>query len=784
MGKDFIRSLLFMSILSVPLLISGCLPPSGPSEKDRPIVILTNSAGEKDIGFMPLDAVFGSFSNLKPSTYYDIYLMRSDGMEISHSAFTSNDRGIIATTPLWWDIGVEYSNSRTGKLDLKTLRDFKYNCVLKVKNKTISTTPVILDTSLFLKPFIYSSDENGNPLNGFIHKRESVYLSGRNIPPGSTLHIYIVQYGYSWEYGTRLEPVLEKVQIYKLSEDQQNFTTLIWPAKRSIIGSYDLIVEYRDHNGRFDIIDLIDFRNGAGFTFFCGPPSPPTPSGHIEEDIACQAPPHDNAGNVIGAPNPIYKDIFSTTEEVWVAVNPKAGGGNYVGQSARIYVVDHKLEADWTDGAALNDVDGSTGYETTTIQPGCANVNYTWVMNNPPVKSYDVIVDFAPFGVYNKGMDIIDKLDDIGFDVPSLWISLESITFNHTTSSNSGDAINIRKDFSTDVTVPEWQKAKQSDPAAYIINKSVTIKAIISAAPGVTSAKIRASKQYGFLGDLNQKVVSFSGGSPQEVSFTVSGKTPNDIRKSNQKWHWLVEDINNTGTAEQKFAGSVNKLYSILAQPQSPWDVSGNKEPWVKALNRSCSWANGQSTPEGAADNITRQLFGNVGGKYDIVSGAPKYGYSPFHLNSFLNKIPNISTVNCYDMGHSLVSMANAVGCNLSYRFSQPFGYLNCIHPIGQGWANNPFYGNSNYSSNPIVNGDWTIADGRSRFGNHAFGSISDNIFDACLTVDTDSDPDFGPPFTETWMINQVWNSYKAKVVDNNPSTNTSYPSIETFNIN
>ena len=396
MSKEFIRYLLFTSFLSILLLISGCLPQYGPSEKDKPIVILTNSAGEKDSGFTPLDAIFASFSNLKSATYYDIYLMRSDGMEISHSAFTSNYQGIIATTPLWWDIGVEYSNSRTGKLNLNMLKDFKYSCVLKSKNRTISTTRITMDTTLFHRPFIYSSDENGNPLNGFMHERESVYLSGRNFPPGSSLHIYITQYRYSREYGTSIESVLDTLQIYRLSEDQQNFTTLIWQAERSIVGSYDLIVEYKNHNGQFDLVDLIDFRNGVGFTYFCGPPSPPTPSGHIEEDLACQAPSHDNSGNVIGAPNPIYKDIFSTTEEVWVTVNPQAGGGNYVGKSARIYVVDHKVEANWTDGTTLNDVDGTKGYATTTIQPGCANVNYTWVMTNPPIKDYDVV--FREFG--------------------------------------------------------------------------------------------------------------------------------------------------------------------------------------------------------------------------------------------------------------------------------------------------------------------------------------------------------------------------------------------------
>jgi hypothetical protein len=81
------------------------------------------------------------------------------------------------------------------------------------------------------------------------------------------------------------------------------------------------------------------------------------------------------------------------------------------------------------------------------------------------------------------------------------------------------------------------------------------------------------------------------------------------------------------------------------------------------------------------------------------------------------------------------------------------------------------------------VDGDWSSSQGRSRFGNHAFGAISDDIFDACLTVDTDSDPDDGPPFDETWMLDEPWTGYKAKVVDDYPAITTGYPSSPSFSV-
>ena len=80
--------------------------------------------------------------------------------------------------------------------------------------------------------------------------------------------------------------------------------------------------------------------------------------------------------------------MFAPIEEVWVAVNLKAGGGNYASKQARIYVVPHKTT--WTDGDTLDDI-SSDNYEQVTIQPGCANVNYHKVWNNPTINEYDVM---------------------------------------------------------------------------------------------------------------------------------------------------------------------------------------------------------------------------------------------------------------------------------------------------------------------------------------------------------------------------------------------------------
>jgi hypothetical protein len=414
----------------------------------------------------------------------------------------------------------------------------------------------------------------------------------------------------------------------------------------------------------------------------------------------------------------------------------------------------------------------SGGFETIIVQPGSSSVNHTRIWSNPTVRDagYDVVVDFAPFGVYDQGQDILDRLNVKGFVVPTSWVCLDSISFNHDDGADHADAMNIRKNHDEDVPVPEWVKAQETHPAAYIKNKTITIKAVFSAGPGVTSAKIRATQQNGDLGDVLQKTVLFSGGTSGEVSFQLSVNTPNDIRYFYQAWNWYCEDIDGSGGAAVRLAYTKNKVYNVLAQPQSPWTTSGQSEPWTDVLLMTTFWAHGQTTPEGAAGEITRHLFLDTGGRY---GSSDSYNNESFDLTSFLDNIPNIGDVYCLDTARAVVTFSNVVGCDSFCEYSFPFGLLNCIKPIGRDWTNNPFYGQNGHHEDPIVPGDWGDAEGRSRFGAHAYGRIGDNIFDACLTVDTDSVPDYGPPFTETWMTDVPWTGYIAKVVDDDPGTNT-----------
>jgi len=516
---------------------------------------------------------------------------------------------------------------------------------------------------------------------------------------------------------------------------------------------------------------------------------------HIEVELACQAPPYDpSTGTIIGTPIPVFKNCFSENEDVWVAINPIIERQNYANKEARIYVVNHKNKRRWIDGTLLNDVSGQ--YEIVTIKPGSEIFNYHRVWSNPVAREegYDIVVDFAPFGVYDESQDILDRLNKKGFIVPSSWICLESVAFNHDPVNDSNDAMNIRINHTEDVRVPEWKKNKKAYPAAYIRNRDFFIEAVFTAAPGVESASIGAVDLTGNFKRLIKKKVLFENGSSGPVFFRAAVSTPGEIKSFLQVWQWYFEDVNGTGSEDMHFADSSNRIYVVLQQPQSPWTTGGQTEPWAELLNICCWWARGKTTIESAAERITKHLFRDVGGLYDIEWGAPFYteieGISPYNLTDFIGNIPSVGLVNCYDMGKSLTTFANVLGCGLIYRYSNPFGYLNCIYAIGRDWTNNPFYTNTDpkyhFIHIPLVPGDWGWPQGRSWFGNHAFAGKGDNIFDACLTVNRAVPPDFGPPFVSTWMVDVPWKTYRRMVIDDFPPPNegyTAYPDKIVFSI-
>lgn len=467
---------------------------------------------------------------------------------------------------------------------------------------------------------------------------------------------------------------------------------------------------------------------------------------HIIAKLTCQSPQIDiTTGNYIEPSNPIYKNSYSPREAVWVAVNLE----NHPGKKARIYVIKHTGD-DWPAGLK----DDSGGYEVIDIPEKGNGLIYEKVWDAPIYyqKGYDVVVDFEPFG-YDKGQDIVDGIEQEGFFVPKKWINLENIYFNHNANNNPNfkcdckprcfDAIDTKINYNTDIRVPEWKKGESSHPAAYHIQNSyiVVFAEFLASQDVFTSPKLPrvwigadSKVKEERLGNIKPKHVEFRKNSSGEYA---SGKLPfcvslfpKVITKFYQEWHWYWIDQDNN---KIPFNVSKNKIYIILKYPQTPWKKKGKSIPWIDVLDLACSWTAGESTKEGAAHFITKYLYNDLGGIYDYT---PRYTYSScnnFDLKRFMEKVPNIDSVNCYDMGKALVTFANIVGCDLTYTQSNSYIRTKRIKPIG--------------------------TRGRYRhFRSHAYGSFGDNFFDATFKV-------YKGCTQLELLTNLSWCNYRKKVI-------------------
>lgn len=270
-------------------------------------------------------------------------------------------------------------------------------------------------------------------------------------------------------------------------------------------------------------------------------------------------------------------------------------------------------------------------------------------------------------------------------------INLEKIYFNHDTTCSECDAINIKINENKEVNIPEWEAGSTPpSPAAYIMNRCVTVKAVFSSTdPEIQTARIKAVKKNGEFGNLAERQVSFKNGTSCPACFEIPGKTPGEITAFYQEWEWQCLDIDGSPPPEKIIGTSINRIYIILDEPQPPpWDRSS--PPWAEIMEYACQWARRRATPADAARGITVALYRDTGAFYQ--SGSSRYTRSVdpgkiFNSRKFLDNIESefgVGEVNCRDMAKALITFSNSIGCGLAYeRYGISGSYLNCVKLVG-----------------------------------------------------------------------------------------------------
>ena len=206
-------------------------------------------------------------------------------------------------------------------------------------------------------------------------------------------------------------------------------------------------------------------------------------------------------------------------------------------------------------------------------------------------------------------------------------ITLESITFNHDLTRCDTSALNLRKNDTEVVGIPEWRdNGKVNNPIAYAIKQleDVQIKAKFRMSYNhPTYITIRAKACTGNpLGDLPETTAYFEYGKSKELSFKISldigDLTIGCIPSLQWDWEYCAAEANQW----KKICITTHKVFFLNDIPTDPWsqNILNEKDwPWSDFLDISSGWLpkEGVKQSECMASVFTEGINKKSGLKYN-----------------------------------------------------------------------------------------------------------------------------------------------------------------------
>lgn len=324
-------------------------------------------------------------------------------------------------------------------------------------------------------------------------------------------------------------------------------------------------------------------------------------------------------------------------------------------------------------------------------------------------------------------------------------IAIEAIKFNHDSGSAIHDAFNIRRNAAQMVHVPEWRRFisvnPEDSPAAYAVaptkGNHITIEASLTTNnPELAFVEVRVENQ------VKARAVNFANGKTGFVSFELIDPPVERGHVGVWDLHWHWEYRLGPHHPWHHFDTTRHRVYVVLDVPTDPWEqapynAANTQLPWTSVLDHACRWAQGATSRDMAAALVTQNIYalGPSIITYDCPGGgSSNYSAGNFDCTAFLDRLGggfgNGMYVNCSDCATFVSTLANALGCSL-WQSRMGFNFaLNELLAIG-----------SNV---------WQTACGWGSFSYHEVAwegacTANEDVYDACLRVDGDSDPTTAP---------------------------------------
>jgi len=385
------RNVFVVLIGAMVLFFSGCgkKKTTAPNEQQPPpptrySTTTLNDNGQPDSNFAAYENVHVSLGSLSPNTLYAIYVKDHTGTIIARYRLRTNRNGDLPPSAVLYD--PEPGN---------------YTIDIPEAGVVIPVT-----VSEPTTPYVRTVDAAGRFTNNY-STGEPARIIGRNFPPRTTVHIYVVENRYNWQYGTYLYDYTESVEEVVTDSTGAIPQTVIWqnPVNDQHT-AFDIVVDM-NNNGLYDAGDVLNANLGMAFVVQTPPGAKRNINGHIVERLSCDI-------------NFVYRDVFTVNEEVYAYLNPQAKMRD-LGGDRRVtwYILQHKDE--WNNGDTLAQSDSVI---IDCVQYGCTNIGRRLLVNGGNLRpgKYDIIIDVNNNAKYDKGTDILD-----GYSGEGNWVGFTVI---------------------------------------------------------------------------------------------------------------------------------------------------------------------------------------------------------------------------------------------------------------------------------------------------------------------------------------------------------------------
>lgn len=375
------------------------------------------------------ETLFAGVSGLEPDRSYQVWLFDESGFAVSYYQLTSDVKGNIEPSALWYHSGVHGCSVRPAQAEAyakhpyafrwfdqaeKVLANRKFRLAVRDPESGSDSDLASLSLPLVLAPNrvrAYFSDASGCLMNSFsaggAEPAQDVFVTVENLPVSTAsqkVQVFLVPNRYGWTVGDKLEdprPPAERGSL-TVAPGQTRLTSLLWPADSLVAGAWDLVVRIDSpfEDAVLRASDLVRYRldTGALLMLFY---DAACPSGY-EFDIAGRP--------ISGYPYFEFSDVFRKNESMWGAVDPAfVPAGHPGGTYGAYYVI-----ADGSAGGGLVDVSG--GYEIAPVKAGCINFTVTRIWNSSQVGTYDVVVDFGAVPAASAGGWVADNTYNANYD--------------------------------------------------------------------------------------------------------------------------------------------------------------------------------------------------------------------------------------------------------------------------------------------------------------------------------------------------------------------------------